>query len=91
MPISSDPGVLGSEPRIEGTRIGVRHVVERVIDGDQSPAYVADQLDVSLSDVYNALAYYYEHVDEISDATEQNNHAFDRINEQTLQPKEPIE
>jgi uncharacterized protein (DUF433 family) len=43
--------VIGGEPRIDGTRIGVRHVVTRVIDSGQSPAHVADQLDVSLPDV----------------------------------------
>lgn len=57
MTVSRDDDVLGGEPRIEGTRVGVRHVPARVIDADQSPAYVADQLDLSLSEVYEALSY----------------------------------
>lgn len=54
MTITRDDEVLGGEPRIEGSRIGVRHVAARVIDGDQTPAYLTDQLDVSLSEVYEA-------------------------------------
>lgn len=65
MSITRDGGVLGGEPRIEGTRVGVRHVAARVIDGGQSPAYVADQLDISLSAVYEALSYYYAHIGEM--------------------------
>ena len=51
MAIVRNDDVLGGEPRIEGTRVGVRHVSERVIEAGQAPAYVADQLDVSLSEV----------------------------------------
>ena len=60
MTITRDKDVLGSEPRIEGTRVGVRHIAEKVIEGGYTPAYVSDQLDVSLSEVYEALSYYYE-------------------------------
>ena len=42
MTISRDTDILGGEPRIDGTRIGVRHIAARVIDADQSPASVAD-------------------------------------------------
>ena len=65
MAIVRDEGVLGGEPRIEGTRVGVRHVAGRVIDAGQSPASVADQLDVSLGAVYEALAYYYNNPEEM--------------------------
>ena len=53
--------VLGGEPRIDGTRVGVLDIYELVIDGEQSPATVADQLDRSLGEIYTALAYYHEH------------------------------
>ena len=57
MSITRDEDVLGGEPRIDGTRIGVRHVAARVIDSEHSPAHVADQLDISIADVYEALSY----------------------------------
>lgn len=90
MPIASDDDVLGGEPRIEGTRVGVRHVGVLVIDGGESPAYVADQFDVSLDEVYEALAYYYDHVDEIRAIQRQNEDAFDQVREESLNPKEKV-
>ncbi|AOW80053.1 hypothetical protein HTSR_0868 [Halodesulfurarchaeum formicicum] len=88
MPIRSDDDILGGEPRLAGTRIGVRHVAEMVVDGNTSPAHVADQLDVSLSDVYEALAYYYAHSTEIREFERANETARNRVREQTLHPKD---
>ncbi|MEF8886093.1 MAG: DUF433 domain-containing protein, partial [Haloarculaceae archaeon] len=51
-------GVLGGDPRLDGTRVGVLHVYELVVAGDHSPADVADQFALSLGEVYPALAYY---------------------------------
>lgn len=81
MTITRDEDVIGGEPRIEGTRIGVRHIAVRVIDNGQSPAHVADQLDIPLEDVYDALGYYYANLDEIRDIETENKAAFDRLRE----------
>jgi len=91
MTITRDDDVLGGEPRIQGTRIGVRHIAERVIESDRSPAYVADQFDLPLAAVYAALAYYYEHIDEMRSLDRTNGAAFDRVREESLKPKEPIQ
>lgn len=91
MTITRDEGVLGGEPRIEGTRIGVRHIALRVIDGDQFPAYVADQLDISLAEVYNALSYYYSNINEIRGIQRENKSAFERIRDTSLKPKEIVQ
>jgi uncharacterized protein (DUF433 family) len=88
MPITHDEDVLGGEPRIEGTRIGVRHVSARVIDGGQSPAHVADQLDVALADVYESLSYYYANIEELRELEEENKAAFEQLRESSLEPKE---
>jgi len=90
MSVTRDADVLGGEPRLEGTRVGVRHVAARVVDSDQSPAHVADQLDISLSEVYEALAYYYAHIDEMREFDRENAEAFERVQESTLKPKETI-
>jgi len=90
MAIVRDEGVLGGEPRIEGTRVGVRHVAGRVIDAGQSPASVADQLDVSLGAVYEALAYYYDNIEEIRSFERANARARDRVHDAGLQPKDPV-
>jgi uncharacterized protein (DUF433 family) len=90
MAIVRDEAVLGGEPRIEGTRVGVRHVAGRVIDAGQTPAYVADQLDVSLGAVYEALAYYYDNIEEIRSFEQANARARDRVHDAGLQPKDPV-
>jgi len=87
--ITTDDDVLGGEPRIEGTRIAVRHVAGRVVDGGRSPAHVADQLDTSLAAVYESLAYYYEHVEEMRALDRANADAFEDARESSLKPKEP--
>jgi len=57
--------VLGGEPRIDGSRVGVLDVYELVVDGGYEPADVADQLDRSMAEIYSALAYYHDHPDEM--------------------------
>jgi uncharacterized protein (DUF433 family) len=91
MSITRSEDILGGEPRIDGTRIGVRHVAARVIDSGQSPAHVADQLDLALADVYEALSYYYSHIDEMRELDEANETAFERVRESSLKPKETVQ
>lgn len=90
MTITTDDDVLGVEPRIEGTRIGVRHVAERVIDGGHTPTYVADQLDASLAAVYEALSYYYDNIEELRALDRENAETFKRVRETSVKPKEPV-
>jgi uncharacterized protein (DUF433 family) len=90
MSITHDKDILGGEPRIDGTRIGVRHIAARVLDSGQSPALVADQLDVSLAAVYESLSYYYAHIDEMRELEQENEAAFERVRESSLKPKEPV-
>jgi len=90
MTITSDDEILGGEPRIDGTRIGVRHVAGKVIDGGYSPAYVADQLDVPLAAIYEAMAYYYENIEQIRAFEREHADAFERVREDSLKPKESI-
>lgn len=67
--IVSTEDVLGGAPRFEGRRIGVHHVVSRVIDAGEDPAQVAADYDIDVADIYRALAYYYDHVEEIRETT----------------------
>jgi len=91
MTITRDEDVLGGEPRIEGTRIGVRHVAARVIEGGESAASVADQLDTSLSSIYEALAYYYQHIEEMREYERANETAFEEVRDTSLKPKETVQ
>jgi uncharacterized protein (DUF433 family) len=60
------PGTCGGKPRIDGHRIKVEHVAichERM--GMSADDIVTSHPTVTLAQVYAALAYYYEHKDEI--------------------------
>ena len=64
--IESTPGVCGGRPRIAGTRIRVQDIViwhERL--GYSPDEIVSHYPQLTLADVYAALAYYYDHRDEI--------------------------
>lgn len=63
--IDQDPEKQGGEPCIADTRIPVRRVGHLVERDDRSPQEVADHYDVGLGDVHRALAYYYDHPDEM--------------------------
>ena len=64
--VVSTEGVLGGKPRIDGTRIGVHFVHERVEGRGLEPQTVADRHDLDVADVYRALAYYHDHPDEMA-------------------------
>lgn len=68
--IVSTPDVLGGDPRIEGTRIGVFHVRQLVERQGHTPQTVADRYGLDVADVYRALAYYHEHPGEMSAISE---------------------
>jgi len=61
--IVRDEAIRSGEPRVEGTRITVRDVKRRVIDADEDPHVVAGEYDISMADLFGALAHYYEHRD----------------------------
>lgn len=63
--IVSTPNVLGGKPRIDGTRIAVEHIAVAYIAG-QHPEEILDCYEgITLSDVFAALTYYFDHSDEI--------------------------
>jgi len=82
-------GVLGGDPRISGTRISVLHVYELVAQGEHAPIDVADQLDISLGEVYSALAYYHEHSEEMRSVRRAHDGAEATLREESLSPPEP--
>ena len=66
--IETTPDVMGGKPRIAGHRITVEDVViwhERL---GKSVDEIATTYELTLSDVYVALAYYYGHQSEIDES-----------------------
>ncbi len=63
--IEITPGVAGGKPRIAGHRITVQNIAvwhERL---GKSADEIASEYDLTLADVYAALAYYFDHRAEI--------------------------
>ena len=73
--IVRDEKVCGGSPRIDGTRIRVSDVVEQYIMLGKSPAEIAIAFRISVSDVHDALSYYYRHANDI-DSDIKNDKAF---------------
>ena len=66
--IECTPDVAGGKPRIAGRRITVQNIViwhERLGLGADE---IATEYSLTLADVYAALAYYYDHRNEIDEA-----------------------
>jgi len=57
--------VLGGEPHIAGHRIAVSHIAIWIVYQGASPGEIAKEFNLTLGEIYAALAYYYDHKDEI--------------------------
>ncbi len=65
--IEMTPGMCGGKPHIAGHRITVQNIViwhERL---GMSADEIANEYDLTLSDIYAALTYYHDHKKEIDD------------------------
>jgi len=73
--IESSPGIAGGKPRVAGHRITVQDIAiwhERL---GRSPDEIAAEYDLTLAQIHAALAYYFDHRDEI-DRTIREGEAF---------------
>lgn len=91
MAIVRTEGVLGGEPRLDGRRVTVLQVAERVVTHDRAPERVADQLDISIAEVHHALAYYYDHVDEMNEIRDRHRELEGELEEEATPPPETAE
>lgn len=70
--VETSPGICGGKPRIAGHRIRVQDVVIWHEAFGLSPdEIVSEHPEITLSDVYAALAYYHDHRKEIRKDIEQ--------------------
>ena len=63
--IVSTPGVMGGKPRIAGQRVSVANIAVLHERHHWSAETIAGELDLTLAEVYAALAYYFDHKAEI--------------------------
>lgn len=64
--IEITPGVCGGKPRIAGHRIRVQDIVIWYERQSLTPNEIVHQFpSITLADIHAALAYYYDHIEEI--------------------------
>ncbi len=61
------PGVLGGEPVIAGSRVGVAFIARLLQAGEEPTEIVAAYPDLPPAAVYDAISYYLDHRHEIDD------------------------
>src|SRR3990170_1740120 len=59
------PGVLGGEPVIAGTRVGVAFIARLLQAGEEPSDIVAAYPNLVPAAIYDAISYYLDHRDEI--------------------------
>jgi uncharacterized protein (DUF433 family) len=81
--VTSTPGVSGGKPCIAGTRISVQLVVLRTEAGETPDDIVRAYPHLSLAEVHGALAYYFDHVQEINESIERSRKVVDETRRMT--------
>lgn len=87
MPIVAD-SVQRGMPRVEGTEATVLDVYQLARENGEPPESVAETLGITISEVYEALAYYYGHADEMHEAREIKEQMGEKLAERTVSPPE---
>jgi len=66
------PGLAGGKPHIAGRRITVQNIVIWHEYMGKSPDEISAEHDLTLADVHAALAYYFDHHEEIEQCTRED-------------------
>ena len=78
--IVSNPGICGGKPCIAGTRIRVQDIyVWHELQGRSADEIVSEFPPLTMSDVYAALTYYWDHRDEILGQMQQSAEFVERM------------
>lgn len=89
--IVSSPGVMGGKPRIAGQRVSVANIAVLHEMHKWSADKIVDEFDLTLAQVYAALAYYYDHKTEIDRSIEEGDKAVREIGISAKEFKQKIE
>jgi len=81
--IETTPGVCGGKPRIAGHRITVEQIAIWHDRMGRSADEIATEYDLELSDVYAALAFYFDHREEIDRSIAESNEWVEQVRRRT--------
>lgn len=65
--IAINPDIRSGRPCLVGTTLRVSDIVMASIFHNRTPGEIASDYEISLAQVHAALAYYYEHKDELDE------------------------
>ncbi len=82
--IEITPNISGGKPRIAGHRITVENIVIWHECMGKSADEIATEYDLTLADVYAALAYYFDHRAEINQSLEESKVFVKALRQQTF-------
>ncbi|GAA0525669.1 Protein of unknown function [Halorubrum aquaticum] len=77
---------LHDEPHLEGRRITVQFIKERIEEQELDPRTVADRHDLDVADVYRALTYYHDHPEEMRTVERRRQSAIEEHDHLTTDP-----
>lgn len=81
--IETTKGIAGGKPRIAGHRITVQNIAIWHELLGRSADEIAAEYDLTLADVYAALAYYYDHRAEIDKSIEESESFVETLRQKT--------
>jgi uncharacterized protein (DUF433 family) len=74
--VVSQPGLAGGAPVVKGTKFPVRSVVQYVLRQGLTPEELAEEFpQLTLSKIYDALSFYYDHREAIDREMNENTEA----------------
>ena len=78
--IEMTAGICGGRPRVRGTRVKVSEIARRHVEDDESADEITEALpQLTLAQVHAALAYYYDHREEIEEELRSQNEIVVRL------------
>ncbi|WP_435354402.1 DUF433 domain-containing protein [Emticicia sp. SJ17W-69] len=80
----TDINTCGGQPRIAGRRIMVGHIAVWHEEQGKSVAQIANDYDLSFSDIYAALAYYYDNKEDIVKLINQEENYAEKMKNMTV-------
>lgn len=81
--IDVSPDVVSGKPHIAGRRITVQNIVIWHEQMGSSADEIANEYDLTLSEIYAALAYYYDHQAEIDLPIRESNQFIELLRQKT--------
>lgn len=81
--IEVTPGIVGGKPRIAGRRISVQNIVVWHERMGRSADEISTEYDLTLADVYAALAYYFDHRAQIDESIREGEAFAEALRERT--------